>query len=151
MDGTAVKCAECHVEMTATDLEFAVPTEAGPVHRECFEGPLPPGMAIDEDTAVELARAELEAENQRREEVGDPPVDVEWKTSADLPADASGAQLRQYAEALGMSERCAEGDHDRCDGCGCGCHRDVDDGLDRRDPEDERGLREAAEEEGRSC
>lgn len=39
----ALRCAECGVELTTTDAAYAVPTDAGPVHRECFEGPVPPG------------------------------------------------------------------------------------------------------------
>jgi hypothetical protein len=38
-----MECAVCHVELTAADADDLVKTDAGPVHRECFEGPVPPG------------------------------------------------------------------------------------------------------------
>jgi hypothetical protein len=76
-----LKCAECHVELTVADAEEAVPTDAGPVHRECFEGPVPPPpKASDfldefEPLAEEtLTPEEIEAENERRSEMGDPPL-----------------------------------------------------------------------------
>jgi hypothetical protein len=39
----AGECAECHGPMTPLGLLAAVRTDAGPVHRECFCGPLAPG------------------------------------------------------------------------------------------------------------
>ena len=61
--GTLV-CAECDVEMTTADAEMAVVTDAGPVHQECFEGPVPLGSTGRE--AIEMAE-----EEEARERHGD--------------------------------------------------------------------------------
>lgn len=77
------KCAECGVEMSPRDMGERVRTDAGPVHRECFEGPVPVGgRRADEVVFDEFERLaeetltpeEEEAENERRREMGDPPL-----------------------------------------------------------------------------
>jgi len=84
MTTTPVKllvCAECGVALTTVEAEDLVATEAGPVHRECFQGPVPPGSALDADEALDLA-----AENDRRLQMGDPPLDLEEEVDFDQPS-----------------------------------------------------------------
>lgn len=109
-----LRCAECKVELTTADADDLVATDAGPVHRECYEGPVPEGgpsaaelldaaegptIAVgkfgsvfrctaeegwtvngqpynpDEDGVhQEMTPEEEEAENERRREMGDPPL-----------------------------------------------------------------------------
>lgn len=57
MSSGTLKCAECGVEMTSADADDAVRTDAGPVHRECFEGPvMPPDLPDDLLVEEEAAR-----------------------------------------------------------------------------------------------
>jgi hypothetical protein len=56
-----LKCAVCGVEMKVADADQAIATDAGPVHAECFVGPVPPGS-----TGAE-AIAEAEEEAARRD------------------------------------------------------------------------------------
>jgi hypothetical protein len=65
-------CAGCGVALTTVDADHAVATDAGPVHRECFQGPVPPGSEPDPGDALDLSD-----ENRRRREMGDPPLDAE--------------------------------------------------------------------------
>lgn len=76
-----MKCAVCHVEMTATDAEFAVPTDDGPVHRECYDGETP------------MTAAQEEAENDRRRDHGDPPLPPSGAVS--LSSEEIGEQLER--------------------------------------------------------
>lgn len=92
-----LKCAECGVELTVADAEDAVPTDAGPVHRECFAGPVPPPAKADDflDEFEPLAEEamtpeEIEAENERRAEMGDPPIPWSAFPDAMIAAEARG-------------------------------------------------------------
>lgn len=108
-------CAECGIALSVVDADDAVKTDAGPVHRECFEGPVPPGSEADLDW--------LEEENERRREMGDAvivpdpyvtgPSDqfgvstegvevvTDWKSASDLPQDVDpDRQRRAYERAL---------------------------------------------------
>lgn len=68
-----LKCAVCAVELTTADADQLVNTDAGPVHRECFDGPVPPGSEVSIDDL------ELAAENERRRDHGEPEiVEDEW-------------------------------------------------------------------------
>lgn len=137
-------CAECGHDLTTADADHLVPTERGPVHRECYDGDAPaPGDFLDL----------LAEEEERRREMGDPPtVTIIEPKVAHVPPGVASRQLYAYAKALCIGKRCAMGYHDLCTDptCGCGCHREHDDGLDRYDPEEERTKREVRErEEGR--
>lgn len=55
-------CAACGVSFALTDIEFAIETDEGPVHRECYDGDAP------------MTQAEEEEENERRRDHGDPPL-----------------------------------------------------------------------------
>lgn len=93
-----LKCAVCGVVLTTADAEFLVTTDAGLVHRECFEGPTPPGSEVDLDDL------ELAAENERRRDHGEPELTItEWKSAEDLPDDGDG-QLEAYAQMLGLTK-----------------------------------------------
>lgn len=136
-------CTECGVGLTTADADGLVPTEKGPVHGNCYDGEAPGSGAAD-------FLALLAEEEERRRDMGDPPVTlIEPKVGQQIPPAVASRQLRTYAVALGIGERCAESDHDFCKdpSCRCGCHRDTDDGLDRYDPEEERTQREIREEE----
>lgn len=92
-----LKCAECHVELTTADADDLVPTDAGPVHRECFEGPVPPPAKADdflhefEPLAEEtLTPEEIEEENERRAEMGDPPIPWSAFPDAMIATEARG-------------------------------------------------------------
>lgn len=65
----ALKCAVCGVGLTVADADLAVATDAGPVHRECFEGPVPPGSTGSEA----IADAEEEAARREHNDVPLPP------------------------------------------------------------------------------
>lgn len=60
-------CAVCGVELTTADADAddAVKTDAGPVHRECFDGPVPPPAHADDFLAEE---------EEARRDHGDPPL-----------------------------------------------------------------------------
>lgn len=73
-------CAECGVALTTVDADDLVATDAGPVHAECFQGPLPPGAELDAGEALDLA-----AENDRRRQMGDPPLGPEEEVDFDRP------------------------------------------------------------------
>ncbi|HXI95616.1 MAG TPA: hypothetical protein VNG04_05790, partial [Candidatus Acidoferrum sp.] len=45
--------AVCEVEITVADADDLVRTDAGPVHRECFDGPVPPPATADEVLGME--------------------------------------------------------------------------------------------------
>lgn len=64
-------CAVCGVELTTADADDAVKTDAGPVHRECFDGPVPPPDHADDLLADACFVAE---EEEARREAGDPPL-----------------------------------------------------------------------------
>lgn len=81
-DGT-LHCAECGVEMTTADAEMAISTDAGPVHRECFEGPVPPPALPDD--------FDFEGEEEQRRRHGDPP----------LPPHVTNEQAARYRHLLG--------------------------------------------------
>lgn len=70
----SLSCAVCGVELTTADGETLVTTDAGPVHAECFEGPVPPGTPSAEERLVLDEYSEIEAENARRRDHGDPPL-----------------------------------------------------------------------------
>lgn len=78
MSESTAACAVCHVEMIEPDLREAVLTDAGLVHRECFEGPVPPG------SEGELDALEEAAENERRADHGEPPLDPNWPEDANV-------------------------------------------------------------------
>lgn len=54
-------CIECGIAILTSDADSLVKTDAGPVHRECFQGPLPPGQE-PELTDDDLRRSEALAE-----------------------------------------------------------------------------------------
>jgi hypothetical protein len=104
-----MKCAECGVEMSPRDMGERVRTDAGPVHRECFEGPVPVGgLRADEVVFDEFERLaeetltpeEEEAENDRRREMGDPPLPAaEYARLEGLDNDAEPKDCPEcYAE-----------------------------------------------------
>jgi hypothetical protein len=71
-----LKCIECGVELTTTDAEEAVKTDAGLCHRECFQGPVPPPDIAD-DILADLREDELidaDEEEAARRDHGDVPL-----------------------------------------------------------------------------
>lgn len=115
-----LRCAVCEVELTVADADHLVSTDAGPVHRECFEGPLPPGAELTAKDLAALDRAQDEAENDRRRDHGDPPLPPRTDEEVD-------AIFEREAEAIVNGED--------------------DDGRDHYDPEDERSARELRDDE----
>lgn len=95
MNGPAtLRCAVCEVELTTIDAEMAVSTDAGPVHRECFQGPVPPGSP----SADEL----LEQEEERRRELHDVPLPSSGETFDTYdPADARQRQMEREQDDYG--------------------------------------------------
>lgn len=69
MSTGTLTCAVCGVGMTTADAEMAVATDAGPVHQECFEGPVPPGST----GAEAINEAEEEAARRDYNDVPLPP------------------------------------------------------------------------------
>lgn len=71
-----LKCAVCEVELTTIAADDLVPTDAGPVHRECFEGPVPPpAKANDLLSESEVWTPEMIAEEEEaRRDHGDVPL-----------------------------------------------------------------------------
>lgn len=106
MTDKMLRCAVCGAEMFTLDAELAVATDAGPVHADCYEGPVPPGSTGGE------AIAEAEEEAARREN-GDVPLPkydaiadghlIEFKVGDDLP-DSDGAQQRRYERVAGRPD-----------------------------------------------
>lgn len=125
-----LKCAVCGVGLTMADADHAVATDAGPVHRECFEGPVPVGSA---ESAIELLErmkadpvitedlphrlAEEEAEEAARREYSDVPLPpdgpdavfedaagerwaIDHKLRRELDDD-DGSQLERYEQMMG--------------------------------------------------
>lgn len=95
-----MKCAVCKVELTTTDADHLVKTDAGPVHRECFEGPVPPGSEVDID------ELELAAENERRRDHGLPELEVaDWKAAGEMLARARIPDYDKADEDMRRLER----------------------------------------------
>ena len=103
-------CAVCGVELVTSDAEFAIVTDLGVAHRECYDG-----EAGAEGDFLGL----LGEEEERRREMGDPPVRDDTSIDSLLEREAA-------AVAIGAD----------------------DDGLDWYDPEEERTQREIRETKG---
>lgn len=78
---TVLRCAECGVELLVADADDLVQTDAGPVHRECFEGPVPPPAKADDFLdefepliAETWTDEEIEEEEEARRDHGDVPL-----------------------------------------------------------------------------
>lgn len=86
---TALRCAECGTELTTADADHAVATDAGPVHRECFEGPVPPPALPDDYLADEQGTLI---------DVGDLPVDPDATPDLDIDWGDEEAARRAYGD-----------------------------------------------------
>jgi len=86
-----MKCAVCEVELTTADAGDLVRTDAGPVHRECFEGPVPPpAKASDFLSEDEVWTPEMiEEEEEARRGHGDVPLP--WDAYPEAMLRALGA------------------------------------------------------------
>lgn len=147
-----LKCAVCHVELTTADADDLVRTDEGPVHRECFDGPVPPPaiaddvlIDADEEEAARAAHGDVPLPFDSIAELPDGSrVITELKTNQDFPEGATNEQVARYrgllagarghavhdqlASALAapaISDDCRARHHGDCPTykpCGCPCH-----------------------------
>lgn len=110
-------CAECKVELTPLDLGNCVSTDAGLVHRECFQGPVPAGGLSAEEIVLDHYDEiiDIEAEEAARREHNDVPLTPGWPDDPRIPltfgtADDDGGDRR--VESMAREQRSHGGLYD---------------------------------------